>query len=331
MSEHTTNRRYKGYEVEEKPSRRSNRNRPWFWKVLGISLLITALIIAAVVFGLLHKKKQNTQYIEKINASNTIDALLKDHKSVTITCSYSHLEEGADYTTTRQVKKDKKGNYYSYLKKKGSDNDYKEVIKNKEIYRDNGKYVRYYGLISDDYEKKCVKEIEDDTFCGNEEDLVQNEKERNNMVIVQTVYEVKNGDVYVTRYGFNAGDKIEKNIVMNKETGIVLSEQEKCEDEVFFTYGVEFDKKVKVPSFFKTLKKTEETRTCKVYSDYNGDEGKKYSFTIPVDVYFDVFDHDGYKTYEDKKGKKEFGTYQMETQNPETDLSLYVKKAEKDK
>ena len=53
------------------------------------------------------------------------------------TSSYSHLAEGSDYTTTRQIKKDKKGNYFSYFKKEGSDDDYKEVISNKELYRYN--------------------------------------------------------------------------------------------------------------------------------------------------------------------------------------------------
>ena len=43
--------------------------------------------------------------MEEINAANNIEALLKDHKNVTITTSYSHLAEGSDYTTTRQVRK----------------------------------------------------------------------------------------------------------------------------------------------------------------------------------------------------------------------------------
>ena len=35
-----------------------------------------------------------------------------------------------------------------------------------------------------------------------------------------------------------------------------------------------------------------------------------------------VLDHDGYKVYEDEDGTKEFTHYQMEVQNPDSDLSL---------
>lgn len=42
---------------------------------------------------------------------------------------------------------------------------------------------------------------------------------------------------------------------------------------------------------------------------------------------FTVLDHEGYKVYEDENGNKEFTEYQMQIQNPETDLSLYVKTA----
>lgn len=71
-------------------------------------------------FCVLHKTHKNAKHMEEINAANNIEALLKDHKNVTITTSYSHLAEGSDYTTTRQVRKDKKGNYFSYFKKEGN-------------------------------------------------------------------------------------------------------------------------------------------------------------------------------------------------------------------
>ena len=116
--------------------------------------------------------------VGEIYAANNIEALLKDHKNVTITTSYSLLAEGSDYTPTRQERKDKKGNYFSYFKKEGTDADYKEVIANKELYRYNDKYVQYYGLIGDDYELECVKSIEDSDFQGDTKDQLQNEKER---------------------------------------------------------------------------------------------------------------------------------------------------------
>ena len=58
-----------------------------------------------------------------------------------------------------------------------------------------------------------------------------------------------------------------------------------------------------------------------------GGGNQEYTYNIPVDVYFTVLDHEGYKVYEDENGNKEFTEYQMQIQNPETDLSLYVKTA----
>ena len=272
MSDTTNTRKYKGYELDQTTSHRRNQNRPWFWKVLGISLLLTVLILAGVVFGLLHRTHKNAKHMEEINSANTVEALLKEHKLVTITASYSHLAEGSDYTTTRQIKKDKKGNYFSYFKKEGSDDDYKEVISNKELYR-----------------------------------------------------KVQSGDDYDTEYGFSAGDTIEKTIIIDKKTQLITSVEEKCGDEVFYGYTVEFDGEEKIPQFYKDLKKEKEKRVCTVYSDYDGEKNQEYTFNLPIDLYFTVLDHDGYKVYEDEDGTKEFTHYQMEVQNPDSDLSLYIK------
>lgn len=326
MSETASNKRYKGYDLEKKAAR-YNKNRPWFWKILGISLIITAVIIVAVLGALLFSTKKNANYMKELNASNTIDALLEGHENVTITCSYSHLSEGDDYTTTRQVRTDKKGNYYSYLKKEGTESDYKEVIKNKELYRNNGKYTQYFGLVGDDYEKTCVAEIEGSVYQANEKDKVKNEKERGNIITVQTTYTVQSGDDYEKTYGFSVGDEISKTIVMNKDTKIVTSEEEKCNEEVFYSYKVEFDGEKKIPKFYRAVQKEKETRVCTVYSNYNGEDNQEYTFNVPVDVYFTLLDHDGYTVYEDAGGSTEFGSYQMEIQNTQTDLTLYVKKA----
>lgn len=325
MSDTTNGKRYRGYELDQDSKHRRNQNKPWFWKVLGISLLLTALIIAAVIFGLLHRTHKNAKHMEEINAANTVEALLKNHENVTITTSYSHLAEGSDYTTTRQIRKDKKGNYFSYLKKEGSDNDYKEVISNKELYRNNGKYTQYFGLVGDDYEQECVKSIENAVFQGDTKDSVQNEKERDNTITLQLTATVQSGDDYDKVYGFASGDKVEKTIIIDKKTQLITSVEEKCGDEVFYSYNVEFDGEKKIPQFYKDLKKEKEKRTCTVHSEYNGKDNQKYTFKIPIDLYFTVLDHDGYKVYEDKNGAKEFTHYQMEVQNPDTDLSLYIK------
>lgn len=325
MSDTTNGKRYKGYELESNSKHRRDQNKPWFWKVLGISLLLTVLIIAAVIFGLLHRTHKNAKHMEEINAANTIDALLKNHENVTITTSYSHLAEGSDYTTTRQIRKDKKDNYFSYFKKEGSDDDYKEVISNKELYRNNGKYTQYFGLVGDDYEQECVKSIENAVFQGDTKDSVQNEKERDNTITLQLTTTVQSGDDYDTVYGFASGDKIEKTIIIDKKTQLITSVEEKCGDEVFYGYNVEFDGEKKIPQFYKDLKKEKEKRTCTVHSEYNGEDNQKYTYKIPINLYFNVLEHDGYKVYEDKNGKKEFTHYQMEVQNPDTALSLYIK------
>ena len=62
MSDTTNTRKYKGYELDQTTSHRRNQNRPWFWKVLGISLLLTVLILAGVVFGVLHKTHKNAKH-----------------------------------------------------------------------------------------------------------------------------------------------------------------------------------------------------------------------------------------------------------------------------
>ena len=68
MSDTTNTRKYKGYELDQTTSHRRNQNRPWFWKVLGISLLLTVLILAGVVFGLLHRTHKNAKHMEEINS-----------------------------------------------------------------------------------------------------------------------------------------------------------------------------------------------------------------------------------------------------------------------
>ena len=101
MADTTNAQKYKGYDLDRNSSHRRRKNQPWFWKVLGISLLLTIIILAGVVFGLLHRTHKNAKHMEEINSANTVEALLKEHKLVTITASYSHLAEGSDYLSPK--------------------------------------------------------------------------------------------------------------------------------------------------------------------------------------------------------------------------------------
>ena len=86
-------------------------------------------------------------------------------------------------------------------------------------------------------------------------DQIQNEKERDSTITLQLTTKVQSGDDYDTKYGFSAGDTIEKTIIIDKKTQLITSVEEKCGDEVFYGYTVEFDGEEKIPQFYKDLKK----------------------------------------------------------------------------
>ena len=73
----------------------------------------------------------------------------------------------------------------------------------------------------------------------------------------------------------------------------------------------------------KTIIIDKKTQLITSVEEKCGDQ--EYTFNLPIDLYFTVLDHDGYKVYEDEDGTKEFTHYQMEVQNPDSDLSLYIK------
>lgn len=317
-------KRYQGYDLEKTTKSSSGRKRPWFWKVLGISLCLTALIILGVCGYIFRSNKKMTDYISKINDANTMEKLLADHKNVQITCDYSHLAEGEDYKTTRFVKMAKDGDFYSYYKIEGSEEDYKEVIHHKTMYRYDEKFVQNYGLLEGDYENICVADIEGNVFQAAGTEKIQNEKESGNFIKIEATYEVQDGDMYTSLFGFDVGTQIEKSITMDKDSLIVTAETESCDGEEFYSYTVGFDGEEKIPQFYQDLKKTEETRKCYVYYDYDGENEKKYTFDVLQDVYFNLLDHDGYKVYMDEDGIKEFTDYQMQVQNPEGSLTLYM-------
>ena len=320
-------KRYQGYDISQTAKKRNNKEKGWFWKVLGVSLLLTILIAAAACAFLFRANKKMTDHLSEINEANTMEALLKGHKNVTITSSYSHLQEGEDYTTVRLVKKTKSGDYYSYLKKEGTkEENYKEVIKDRQLYRYNEKYASYYGLIGDDYEEVCVAEIEGSVFQTTGDERIESESEGGDVVKIKAVYDVQSGDKYDTVHGFSAGEKIEKEITIDKASGIVTSETESCNDEEFYSYRVEFDGENKVPKFYQSLQKEKNFRECTIIDDCEGEEEKEYTYSVPYDVYFKILDHEGRKVYVDKDCTREFTDYQVEIQNPEGEITLYVKK-----
>ncbi|MFR9000294.1 MAG: hypothetical protein ACLVIY_07645 [Anaerobutyricum soehngenii] len=116
---------------------------------------------------------------------------------------------------------------------------------------------------------------------------------------------------------------------MDKKTQIVTSVEEKCGDEVFYGYNVEFDGQKKVPVFYQKLEK--EKRVCTVYSDYNGENNQEYTYNIPVDVYFTVTRSRRLIKYMKTKDGNVRNLQEHQMQRIQgcrkLDLSLYVKTA----
>lgn len=319
-------KRYQGYDVDKITSRRHMKNRPWFWKILGISLLLSVIIIFAACVYFVAGDRQKTDYLAGINEANTMEALLEGHKNVTITQSYSHLSDEKDYTLTRLVTKTKSGEYYSYLKKEQDEETTKEVIREKKLYRYDESFARFVGLVGDDYEKVCVAQIEGCVYQNNGKETIEDEKEKGNLVNIKASYTVQDGDSYSVTYGFEPGSKIEKTIILDKETSIITSETEKCNDEEFYSYLVEYDGETKIPKFFVAIRKEKKSRKCRIYMDYGSGNSKLYTYDVPEDVYFTVLEQEGYKCYTDSECTKEFSEYQVQVQNPEGPVTLYLKK-----
>lgn len=319
-------KRYQGYDVDKMRNKRAGRHKPWFWKVLGISLILTILLILAAFGYIFRSNKKMMAYLSQINEANTVEKLLDGHKNITITTSYSHLSEGDDYKTTRFLKKDKDGEYYSYLKTEGLEKDYKEVIADGEMYRYDERFAYCFGLLGEEDQNQCLEEIKDAVFQASEEEKIDNQKESGHFIKVEALYEVSEGDDYNTTYDFQAGEQVVQTLTLDKETLIVLTAVETCGGEEFYSYTVEFDGENKIPQFYKDVKDLTKDRLCTVYYDYEGKNEKKYTFKLSSDVYFNLLPHKGYKAYTDEDCEKEFTDYQVEVQNPETDLTLYVKK-----
>ena len=314
--------KYRGYDIDGHTA--SDRDRPWFWKILIISLLLTAVIVAGACFTLLHRKNEETRSLAEINKENTLKNLMKAHDNIKIIRSYAHLADGQDYTATRQVSIGEGGDYYCYNKIEGTAADYKEVIDHGEYYRNEGDFSYYYGLIGDDYEKKCVAPIEEDVFQLNTDDTLSDQNTSGDLMTLKLTYNVQGGDEYNTKYGFEAGTEIVKKVTCEAESKLITSLSESVDDEVFFSYLIEFDSELKIPRFYQKIKKLKTMRTCSVVSSYGSDKEQTYDYTFGIGTYFTVFDHDGYGIYQDKEGNVEYTQSNLQFQNPNTDLTLYV-------
>ena len=320
-------KRYQGYDVNKVMAQNSRHKRPWFWKVLGISLLITALIIGIAAGVAMRRRKQQTNYLSKINESNTVDALLDGHSNITVSQTYKGLKDMGDYTTVRFLKKSKKGTLFSYLKTEGFEEDYKEVLSGEKLYRYDGNFTYFYGLVGDDYDH-LREEIESEILQLEGSESVEDQTESTDIMRVTLNYEVQAGDTYTKLYGFETGTTVKKVLTIDIENLIVTSDVETVNDEEIYVYTVTFDGDNKNPKFFRSLKGEKDTRLCTVYYDYGGSDEKKYEFKIPIDVYFDLLDHDDYTAYMEEECIIEFSTSQMQLQNPQTDMTLYMKKGE---
>lgn len=320
-------KRYRGYDVKKAVQQNSSRNKPWFWKILALSLLFSAVIIAVACMIAMRTKKQQTDYLSSINESNTLELLLEDHSNITITQSFSGLKDKDDYKTTRFLKTSKKGTLFSYLKTEGLEEDYKEVFVKDQLYRFDGNFTYYYGMVGDDAEK-CLEEIRSEVLQLNGTERVSEQTESTDVLKATITYTVQAGDSYTKLYGFETGTEIKKVLTIDKETMFVKSDVESVNDEEFYVYTVTFDGQNKLPIFYRNTLAKKTKRNCVVYYDYQGDKEEKYTYSIPVDTYFTLLDHNNFKVYMESGCTTEFSKTMMMIQNPYTDLTLYLKKDE---
>ena len=58
-------KRYQGYDVEKITNRGHKANRPWFWKVLGVSLILSLMIVTAACVYFIIGDRQKTDYLRQ--------------------------------------------------------------------------------------------------------------------------------------------------------------------------------------------------------------------------------------------------------------------------
>ena len=320
-------KRYQGYDVNRVMAQNSRHKKPWFWKILGLSLILTFLIIGIICAVALRRRKQQTNYLSKINESNTLDTILEDHSNATVTLAYTGLKDGNDHSTIRFLKKSKKGTLFSYLKTEGFEQDYKEVLTGEKLYRFDGNFTYFYGLVGDDFDR-LMADIEAEVFQVDGSESVKDQTESSNLMKATLEYEVQAGDPYTKLYGFQTGTVIQKVLTIEKDSLIVTSDVETANDQEIYHYTVTFDGDNKNPKFYRAVKEMKTSRKCAVTYNVGEDDEEKYEYTFPQDIYFTLLDHDDYKVYMDENCTIEFTNTQMQLQNPESDMDLYMKKGE---
>lgn len=318
-------RRYQGYDVEELTKEYKDKPKRWFWKILFISLVLSsAIIVALLVVALIFNKKQN-DYISSINENNTLEALMDGKKNLQITISYNNTIDDNDYTVFRQIRKDKKGELYCYTKVTDSDADYKEVMAKGAVYRSDDSYTYYYAMIGDEYGDRMAA-IDDDLFTIAPGESVVQQSEGSGIVNIKTRYEVQAGDTYTERFGCNPGEYINRSITLDTENNHVNHVTETYNEVDIVSYSVESDVENKTPNFYQKVLKAKSNRKCMIYYDYEGDGQKIYQYEVPTEVYFTMFDHEGFTAYMDQEKTKEFTEFEMQSQNPEKAMVLYMVK-----
>lgn len=318
-------KRYQGYDMDKVIVQNRTRKKGWFWQILGISLVLSVIIIGISCVVALHQKKKQTDYMSKINDSNSLELLLDDHSNVTITQSFTGLKDENDYKKVRFLRETKQGGLYSYLKTEGLMNDFKELISDENYYRNDGNFTYYFGMVGDDYEN-VLNEINKEVIQLVGTEAIVDQVESSDRMKVTLNYEVQAGDGYTKAYGFKTGTIIQKVLTIDKESLLVMSDVETVNEEEIYVYTVTFDGENKMPQFYKNAKAKKTKRNCTVFYDYQGENEQEYTFTIPVDTYFTLLNHDGYRLFMEEACLTEFNNSQMQLQNPYSDLTLYLKK-----
>lgn len=318
------NQRYQGYDVETTRKKRKKKKKPWFFKTMFLSILISLVVIVGVCAVLMIDKKKTQDYLTSINEANTIENILAGHDNVRIDRSFSHLAEQEDYSDTRYLRFDKDEDLDSYYKLAGTTEDYKEVINARQLYRNNDSYSTYFGLPGDLYEKFCLTSVENDIFRtdGTEKIVAQNETD--SVISITANIDVKAGDVYNTKFGFDEGTVVQRIMMIDKDSLVITSVSDTVDEEEFESYNLNYDVEWKKPKFFKTLSRKSNTRKCFVYYDFGGEHEEKYTFTVPYDVYFRLPESEDYMVYMNQDCTREFTNFQFEIQNPTGSMTLYM-------
>ena len=80
--EQQTGEQYTGYVLDQDAVMEGEAKKPWFWKILGISLLLTLAVVAGACFFFFHQKQENSRAIEEINEATSFDNYMTAEQAV---------------------------------------------------------------------------------------------------------------------------------------------------------------------------------------------------------------------------------------------------------